>query len=95
MLNLECTELRSKFEKTKSQLKSTKTALRDITNQNTVLNQRSKASKEKISQLKCKNASLEEECVNLQVDLLSETTDSADSDPDDSAYPRKFPKIHT
>lgn len=84
MLNLECTELRNKFEKTKSQLRSTKAALRDITNRNTVLNQRLKAGKKKISQLKCKNASLEEECVNLQVDLLSETTDSADSDPDDS-----------
>ena len=84
ILNLEYTELRSKFEKTKSQLRSTKFALRDITHQNTVLNQRLKAGKKKISQLKCKNASLEEERANLQVDLLSETTDSADSDPDDS-----------
>ena len=50
-------------------------------NQNTVLNQRLKAGKEKISQLKCKNASLEEECINLKVDLLSETSDS---DRDDS-----------
>ena len=84
MLNLQCAELRSKFEKTKSQLRSTKSALRDITNQNTVLNQRLKAGKQKISQLKCKNASLEEECVNFQVDLLSETTDSTDSDPEES-----------
>ena len=47
---------------------------------------RLKSAREKISQLKCKNASLEEECVNLQVDLLSETTDSTDSasDADDS-----------
>ena len=79
MLNSECTELRGKFEKTRSHLRSTKTALGDITNQNTVLNQRLKAAREKISQLKFKNASLEEECVNLQVDLLSETMDSADS----------------
>ena len=28
--------------------------------------------------------SLEEECINFEVDLLSETTDSADSDQDDS-----------
>ena len=63
MLNSECTELRSKFEKSKSQLRSTKTALCDITNQNSVLNQRLKAAREKVSQLKCKNASLEEECV--------------------------------
>ena len=33
-------ELRSKFEKTKSQLSSTKSTLRDITNDNTVLTQR-------------------------------------------------------
>ena len=85
MLNSECTEIRSKFEKTKSQLRSTKSALRDVTNQNTVLNQRLKSAREKISQLKCKNASLEEECMNLQVDLLSDTTDSTDSDADDSA----------
>ena len=87
MLNSECTELRSKFEETKSQLRSTKSALRDVTNHNTVLGQRLKTAREKISQLKCKNASLEEECVNLQVDLLSETTDSTDSasDADDSA----------
>ena len=84
MLNSECTELRSKFEKTKSQLRSTKSALRDITNQNTVLNQRLKCAREKSGQLKCKNSSLEEEYVKLQVDLLSETTDSTDSDPDDS-----------
>ena len=31
------------------------------------------------------NASLKEEFMNLQVDLLSETTDSTDSDADDSA----------
>lgn len=84
MLNLDCTDLRSKFENTKSQLRSTKCALRDVTNQNSVLKQRLKAGKEKMGQLRWKNASLEEECVNLQVDLLSETTDSADSDPDDS-----------
>ena len=85
MLNSECTEIISKFEKTKSQLRSTKSALRDVTNQNTVLNQGLKSAREKISQLKCKNASLEGECMNLQVDLLSDTTDSTDSDADDSA----------
>lgn len=36
------------------------------------------------NQSKCKNASLEE-CMILQVDLLSDTTDSTDSDTDDSA----------
>ena len=77
ILNLECAELRSNYEKTKCYLSSTKTALRDITMQ------KLKNAREKISQLKCKNASLEEECVNLQVDLL-ETTDLANSDPDDS-----------
>lgn len=84
MLNAECTELRSKFEKPKSQLRSTST-LRDVSNENTVLNQRLKSAREKISHLKYKNASLEEECANLQVDLLSESTDSTDSDADDSA----------
>ena len=82
-MNLECAELRSNYEKTKSYLRSTKTALRDIINQNSILVQKLKTAREKISQLKCKNASLEEECVNVQVDLL-ETTDLANSDPDDS-----------
>ena len=62
MLNSECTELKSKFEKTRSQLRSTKSALRDVTNQNTVLSQRLKSARERISQLRCKNASLEEVC---------------------------------
>lgn len=53
-LNTECTELRSKFEKTRSQLKSTKTALRDITNQNIVLNQKWKNAKEKIRHVNVK-----------------------------------------
>lgn len=84
MLNSECGELKSKFEKTKTQLRNAKSALRDITNQNAVLNEKLKTARDKIGVLKCKNASLEEECVNLQVDLLSETTDSLDSDLDDS-----------
>ena len=86
ILNTECTEVRGKFENTRSQLKSSKIALQDITNQNTLLNRKWKKAKEKISQLKCKNALLEEECANFQVELLSDT-DSADSDhdsPDDS-----------
>ena len=84
-LNEECTELKSKFENTKHQLRSTKSTLRDVTSRNIVLSQRLKSAREKISQLKCKNASLKEECINLQVDLLSEATDSTDSDADDSA----------
>lgn len=84
VLNSECTELRSKFENTESQLRSTKSTLRDITNENTVLTQRFKAARNIISLLKRKNASFEEECINFEVDLLSETTDSANSDQDDS-----------
>lgn len=83
MLSSEYTELRSKFEKIKSQLRSKKSALHDITNENTVLTQRLKAARNQSSLLKCKNASLEEECINFDVGLLSETTDSADSDLDD------------
>ena len=80
LLNLECAELKTSYEETKGQLKQSKTALRDITNQNSILLQKLKSSKEKISQLKCKNASLVEECVNFEVNLL----EAADSDSDDS-----------
>ena len=81
LLNLECTEMRTSYEEARGQLKNTKAALCDITNQNSVLVQNLKSSRAKISHLKCRNASLEE-CVNFQVDLL-EATDSA-SDSDDS-----------
>ena len=77
MLSSEC-----RFKKTKSQLRSKKSALHDVTNENTVLTQRLKAARNQSSLLKGKNASLEE-CINFEVDLLSETTDSADSDLDD------------
>lgn len=80
LLNLECAELKTSYEETKGQLKQSKTVLRDITNQNSILLQKLKSSKEKISQLKCKNASLVEECVNFEVNLL----EAADSDSDDS-----------
>ena len=66
-LNTKCTELRSKFEKTISQLIITKTAVWDIANQNPVLNQKLKNSKDKIRHVKCKKDRLEE-CVNLQVE---------------------------
>ena len=73
ILNLQCAELRSNYEKTKSYLycQSKFDPCAKIEN-----------CQREISQLKCKNASLEEECVNFQVDLL-ETTDLANSDPDD------------
>ena len=70
LLKLECTELRTSYEEARSQLKNTKAALRDITNQNSILVQNLKSSRAKISQLKCRNASLEEECVNFRVDLF-------------------------
>ena len=80
LLNLECTELRTSYEEARGQLKNTKAALRDITNQNSILVQNLKSSRAKISQLKCRNASLEEECVNFQVDLLEATDLACDSD---------------
>ena len=80
LLNLECAELKTSYEEARGQLKQTKTALRDITNQNSILLQKLRSSKEKISELKCKNMSLVEECINAEVDLLK----AADSDSDDS-----------
>lgn len=79
ILNLECTELKSNYEKAKGQLRSTKTALRDITNQNSILVQRLKSSREKISQLKYDNTLLKEENTNLQVDLLDLTDSNSDN----------------
>ena len=54
ILNLECAELRSNYEKTKSYLRSTKTALHYITNQNSIIVQKLKTTREKISQLNVK-----------------------------------------
>jgi hypothetical protein len=56
-------------------LRSTKTALCNITNEKSTLTHKLKAAQENIRQLKCTNVLLEEKCVNLEVDLL-ETADA-------------------
>ncbi len=79
-LNAGCVELKTKLKKTKTQLKSTRHALQDVTNSNTALVQEVKNAKEIINQLKQKNVSLEEECVNYEVEMLAPETDSDDTD---------------
>ncbi len=57
-LNAECSKLRKKVESSRTKLRTTNHALRDITNQNHQLKQKCEFSKAKVSKLKEKKRSV-------------------------------------
>ena len=84
-LNAECTELRQRFEISRSQLKTAKLALRATTDENLSLKKKCEFTKHKFDKRKHTNAFLETECVRLQLenlDLLDESSDAESGDED-------------
>ncbi len=61
-LNTECVELRKKIEASRTQLRATNCALRDITNENQHLKRKCEVSKMKMDKLRDKNEQLETVC---------------------------------
>ena len=89
-LNEECTELCRKFEASRAKLRATNRALRDMTNENHNLLRKCEHSKAKANKLKLRNEQLETECVQLELNLLS---DEEDSDSDTSFHAAEEPSL--
>ena len=78
-LHAECSHLKQQFEISRNQLRSTKLALRDITNENQSLKRKCEFTTLKVDNLKGKNELLEAENAKLQMENLDLFSDS-DSD---------------
>ena len=85
-VNMECTELRWRFEISRNQLKTAKLTLCGITDEKLSLKKKCEFTKQKFDKLKHENAFLETECVRLELenlDLLDESSSNTESGDDD------------